>query len=216
MYCYNYLNYMKFEQSANRHRESMHDYEEIFDPLNAIEQAIEQGIYIHQIGEPQVDKIRSLIESLQYTYTPSSDGWNIKSSFGATEQITDEVWGLIAPDDESFEIVNDTANYFFPGGSIPKHLDFDDKVHYVSPANPLETAFTFVYVVSGSKDILFYKDGLDNPPRTITQLPGMLLVFPAGEIVDESRGLQLSGLWHEVPVQDASCFTYTWEIASKL
>lgn len=180
----------------------------LFDTLGKVQ---EQGIYIHQFTEQQAERAAAHIRPK--FFREGSGGWNIKQGFDLDKEDQQSIWNILAPNEASVRFVSPVINYFTPGDSMEKHLDMKvDTKSVLGRGVFMESMLTFVFTAGGRKDILLYLDGPDNEPRRLTQVPGMLLVFPANDIYGYHGNLIAPGLFHEIPVQDANSLSMSWEI----
>lgn len=121
----------------------------------------------------------------------------------------DHVWQHLLEGDRQYAAVNAQLNVYHPGDSFGQHIDLDGE-HSPLEAQPPEL-LTFLYVVSGEKEIDFYLDGPEDEPSVIHQTPGTLFIFQGGTYlyVDGAPALAVP---HAVRPQQTESVTLTWEL----
>lgn len=180
-----------------------------------IRRKIDEQSYFHAvIGEERIAELNALLTGGDFR--PHSPEWAIDTAHVDSLETRAKVWEIISSGDQRFFPVNFEVNYFKPGGYTDKHIDFGAETLVVEPELEIEKAWTFLLVLAGTKIINLYTQGAENPPEQFVQVSGDLLIFPLGFTVDNhTYDTIYEGLYHEVPVQDATCLTAVWDLEDR-
>lgn len=187
-----------------------------FDLDMAIDSVIRDGLYISQLGDETVDNIANNIPKPKDIYEKDWPGWKLEQGQIFDREELVKFWEQLAPNFGNIRLVNTVLNTFRPGDYIPKHIDINPgpsgMLEVGGEDGFLEEVLTFLYTAKGEKDILLYTNGPNNPPLSVRQQPGQMIVFPMASIANTRGELLIPELYHEVPEQGTSCTTLTWEI----
>lgn len=184
------------------------------DTTEVMRQIGEKGYFMHQYGQDVIDRVKTLVEDQQF-YDTRVEGWNLTDSIVREPGRAIELWRTLFDNVDHLQPSDMLLNKYEPGSIIGKHIDLEGATK-VGDGTPVETGWSVLYTISGGKDILLYTAGFSEDPETVTQRPGMLLVYPIGLITDQEGNILMPGLAHEVPEQEANCITLVTAIKQAL
>lgn len=181
---------------------------EAFDLDHALKMVAEHRLVRYQLGNQEEFNalLQSMVNEALVFHRDTSGKYPHQAIL--RQRRTEVIWKKLSGGGSRFVGVNGMVNRYEPGDMFCRHMDFPGK-RTEDEVEP-EEILTFLYVLSGSKDILFYTDGADQEPLRVTQYPGELYVFQGGDYTDGS--VSTEGLLHEVPAQDTHNVTVTWEL----
>lgn len=174
--------------------------------VDLVEMVKNNRLVSFDIGE--VDKVSKVLEPYMdhlHNYDPD----NYPDQVDVSKDTINSIWRGLMQDNSGVEAVHAMINRYNPGNRLVLHTDFNGTSTF-EDYSPVES-LTFIYVVSGEKEIDFYFNGTSGGPTIIKQTPGTLYVFQGGTFKFEN-GDVAHALPHEVRVQDTHNTILTWEV----